>query len=140
MTGRVVSVELEGRLFPDVAVGLDDMPRMAVYTGAVDEVFKGDPSQIIRTTRASFVRYGDELRPVLLNGVPPNQAGDRILWFLTSNSDPAEYFQVSISGLVVILDGVITTELYENVEGVQELKGELADDVFAWLRGLAEDS
>lgn len=62
-----------------------------------------------------------------------------MLWFLTSSANLAEYFQVSMRGLVVVLDDVVTAGLDENVEGLQKLKGEPANDVFARLRTFAED-
>jgi len=140
VTGTVVAVELDGVLFPDVAVGLDDMPRSAVYTVAVEEAFKGDPPPQILATRISFTRSGDELRPVLLNGVPPNRVGDQVLWFLAFNPDTAAFSAVSMSGLLTIEDGVITTDLYGDVQIAHRLVGRSAEDVFAELRELSQGS
>jgi hypothetical protein len=140
VTGTVVAVELDGILFPDVAVGLDDTPRSAVYTVAVEEAFKGDPHPKIPATRISFVRAGDELRPVLLNGVPPNQVGDQVLWFLKVDADSAVFTEVSMSGLLRIEDGVITTDLYGDVQIAHRLVGRSTTDVFKELRELSQDS
>jgi hypothetical protein len=140
VTGTVVAVELDGILFPDVAAGLDDMPRSAVYTVAVEEAFKGDPHPKILASRISFARSGEELRPVLLNGVPPSRVGDQVLWFLTFNSDTAAFSEVSMSGLLTIEDGVIATDLYGDVQIAHRLVGRSTEDVFAELRELSQDS
>ena len=140
VTGTVVAVELDGILFPNVAAGLDDMPRSALYTVAVDEAFKGDPHPKIPATRISFVRAGDELRPVLLNGVPPNRVGDQVLWFLKVDAGSAVFTEVSMSGLLTIEEGVISTDLYEDNQLAHRLKGQRSEDVFAKLRALGQDS
>ena len=113
--GEVVAVARGATLSEGTHPDEDSFLVMGLYTVRITEALKGSPESTIIVRRTSFSQSGDELRPVALEGILPNDVGDSVLWFLEeSNGNPGVWEGFRLQGIFEVRDGTVVSEL--NVE------------------------
>lgn len=122
----------------ELAVGAhpeeDSFLVMGHYTLRVERALKGSPEQTITVRRESFMTTGEGLRPIALEGITPNEVGDRVLWFLEPSGDPAAPWRsFRLQGVFEVEDGVVVSELDVDHGPAHALDGLPLDDVLGRL-------
>ncbi len=134
IVGEISAVTLDDVLSRGAPVGEDSFPQLAIYTVTVDEVLKGRASSTIDVVRTSFVSSENGLRPVSMQGILPNEIGDKILWFLEPSRRAGEWVQVSLDALLEIRGDRVVSELDSADRLGSRLNGQSAQPLLAALR------
>lgn len=136
--GEVVDVTLDYTRPPGLPVYEEDSMRNGFFTVQVTEVLKGEVGDRVVLRRPAYMQDGEDLRPVSMEGLLPNEVGDQVLWFLRFDPDQALWVQVSLSGLLNVKDGIIATDLAGNSQVAHQLRGDSVEDLLTTLRELGE--
>ncbi len=134
--GEVVDVTLDYTRPQGLPVYEEDSMRSGYFTVRVDEVLKGDVGDTVVLRRPAYEQDGEGLRPVSMEGLLPNEVGDRVLWFLKFDSAKSLWVQVRLSGLLNVRDGLVASDLAGNGQVAHRLRGQPVDELLTTLREL----
>jgi len=132
--GEVVKVERGEPMSEGAHPDEDSFLVMGLYTVRVTEALKGTPDPTIIVRRTSFSQSGDELRPVALEGILPNEVGDSVFWFLEeSDGSPGMLQAFRLQGIFEVRDGMVVSELNVEHGPAHQVDGRLLADVLDLL-------
>lgn len=79
--------------------------------------------------------------PIVVDGLGLNRVGDRVIWFLEGRDRTADgeviYEQVSLDGLLTVVDGRIQTDLVGEDRLANRLEGLTVDELVAQIRSVS---
>lgn len=142
VVGEVAEVERGEQMdFGDPEVE-DAYLQMAEYKIAVEQVIAGpeNPPEEVTVVREGWYATEGTERRVSMDGVGPNEVGDRVLWFLEASDGRAgKWEHVSLDGLLMLERGKVATALDRPGGVAQSMNGAPIDQVLEALAKCHED-